>query len=159
MNDQGLESSDQGHKLARAPAALRILGGAALAWGVFLGLGLITGIVATQSMFGDVVTVGTLADWTAIVALVVVGRGLLRSRWWAGVGAWVTSLGLILFGAYWAIWGFGTGPTTPIPNPRTEAGLPWPAFVVPGVVIAAMLLPKSSRAWIRHPRRARQASN
>ncbi len=48
MNDQGLESSDQGHKLSRAPAALRILGGAALAWGVFLGLGLITAIAGTQ---------------------------------------------------------------------------------------------------------------
>ena len=159
MNDQGLESSDQVHKLARAPAALRILGGAALAWGAFLGLGLIAGIVATQSMFGDVDTVGTLADWTAIVALVVVGRGLLRSRWWAGVGAWVASLGLIVFGVYWAIWGFGTGPTTPIPNPPMEAGFPWPAFVVPGVVIAAMLLPKSSRAWIQQARREHQASS
>lgn len=154
MNDQGLESSDQGHKLARAPVALRILGGAALAWGVFLGLGLITAIAGTQHIFA-----GTLADWTAIVALVVVGRGLLRSEWWAGVGAWVTSLGLIVFGVYWAIWGFGTDLTQPLPNPRTETGLPWPVFVVPGVVIAAMLLPKSSRAWIRHPRRARQASN
>jgi hypothetical protein len=159
MNDQGLESSDHVHKLARAPAALRILGGAALAWGVFLGLGLIAGILATQSMFGDVDTVGTLADWTAIVALGVVGLGLLRSRWWAGIGAWLTSLGLIVFGVYWAIWGFDTGPTTPIPNPRTGAGFPWPAFVVPGVVIVAMLLPKSSRAWIRQPRRARQASS
>jgi hypothetical protein len=156
MNDQGLENSDQGDKLARAPAALRILGGAALAWGGFMGLGLITGIVITQAPPGDA---GTLADWTATVALVVVGRGLLRSRWWAGLGAWVTSLGLIVFGVYWAIWGFGNGPTDPIANPRTGAGFPWPAFVVPGVVIAAMLLPKSSRAWIRQTRRARKAAN
>jgi hypothetical protein len=154
MNDQGLENSDQGDKLARAPAALRILGGAALAWGGLLGLGLITAIVLTQYIFA-----GSLADWTAIVALVVVGRGLLRSRRWAGVGAWVTSLGLIVFGVYWAIWGFGTGLTEPLPNPRTETGLPWPAFVVPGVVIAAMLLPESSRAWIRQARRARKASS
>ena len=95
MDDQGLESSDEVRKLGRAPLSVRILGGAALAWGGFLGLGLITGIVLTQYIFA-----GTLADWTAIVALVVVGRGLLRSRWWAGVGAWVTSLGLIVFGVY-----------------------------------------------------------
>ena len=96
MNDQGLESSDDVRKLGRVPRSLRILGGAALAWGGYLGLGLIAGIIATQSRVGDV---GTLADWTAILALVVVGRGLLRSRWWAGVGAWVTSLGLIVFGS------------------------------------------------------------
>ena len=154
MDDQGLESSDEVRKLGRAPLSVRILGGAALAWGGFLGIGLITGIVLTQYIFA-----GTLADWTAIVTLVVVGRGLLRSRWWAGVGAWVTSLGLIVFGVYWAIWGFGTGLTEPLPNPRTETGLPWPAFVVPGVVIAAMLLPESSRAWIRQARRARKASS
>ena len=154
MDDQGLESSDEVRKLGRAPLSVRILGGAALAWGGFLGIGLITGIVLTQYIFA-----GTLADWTAIVALVVVGRGLLRSRWWAGVGAWVTSLGLIVFGVYWAIWGFGTDLTQPLPNPRTETGLPWPAFVVPGVVIAAMLLPESSRAWIRQARRARKASS
>ena len=155
MNDQGLESSPhEVRKLGRAPAALRIVGGAALAWGGFLGLVLITAIAGTQYIF-----VGSLADWTAIVALVVVGRGLLRSRWWAGVGAWVTSLGLIVFGVYWAIWGFGADVTQPLPNPRTETGLPWPVFVVPGVVIAAMLLPKSSRAWIRQARRARKASN
>jgi hypothetical protein len=159
VNDQGLESSDEVRKLGRAPLSLRILGGAALAWGGFLGLGMIAGIAGTQSMFGDVDTVGTLADWTAIVALVVVGFGLLRSRWWAGVGAWVTSLGLIVFGVYWAIWGFGTGPTDPIPNPQTEAGLPWSAFVVPGVVIAAMLLEKSSRAWIQQVRREHEASS
>lgn len=157
MNDRGLESyPHEVRKLGRAPAALRILGGAALAWGWFLGLGLITGIVITQAPPRDA---GTLADWTATVALVVVGRGLLRSRWWAGVGAWVTSLGLIVFGVYWAIWGFGNGPTDPTANPLTGAGFPWPLFVVPGVVIAAMLLPKSSRAWIRQARRARKASN
>jgi hypothetical protein len=154
VNDQGLESSAEVRKLGRAPLSLRILGGAALAWGVFLGLGLITAIVGTQYIFA-----GTLADWTAIVALVVVGRGLLRSRWWAGLGAWVTSLGLIVFGVYWAIWGFGTGLTEPLPNPRTETGLPWPAFVVPGVVIAAMLLQKSSRAWIQQVRREHRASS
>ena len=160
VNDQGLESSPyEVRKLGRAPAALRIAGGAALAWGAFLGLGVIAGQVVTQSMFGDADTVPTLPDWTAIVALVVVGRGLLRSRWWAGVGAWATSVGLIVFGVYWAIWGFGTGLTEPLPNPRTETGLPWPAFVVPGVVIAAMLLPESSRAWIRQARRARKASS
>ena len=124
--------------------------------GRVLGLGLITGIVVTQARPDDV---GTLADWTATVALVVVGRGRLRSRWWAGVAAWVTSLGLTVYGVYWAIWGFGSGPTEPIPNPRTGAGFPWPVFAVPGVVIAVMLLPKSSRAWIRHPRRARQTSS
>jgi len=154
VNDQDLESSDEVRKLGRAPLSVRILGGAALAWGAFLGLGSITAILGTQYIFA-----GTLADWTAIVALVVVGRGLLRSRWWAGVGAWVTSLGLIVFGVYWAIWGFGTGLTEPLPNPRTETGFPWPVFVVPGVVIAAMLLPKSSRAWIRHPGRKRKASS
>src|SRR4029453_17759720 len=37
MSDQSLESSDQVHKLGGAPAALRILGGAALAWGAFRG--------------------------------------------------------------------------------------------------------------------------
>jgi hypothetical protein len=154
VNDQGLESSDEVRKLGRAPLSLQILGGAALAWGVFLGLGLITAIVVLKYIFA-----GTLADWTAIVALVVVGRGLLRSRWWAGLGAWVTSLGLIVFGVYWAIWGFGTGLTEPLPNPRTETGLPWPAFVVPGVVIAAMLLEKSSRAWIQQVRREHKASS
>lgn len=42
VNDQGLESSPhEVHKLGRAPSALRILGGAALAWGAFLGLGMI----------------------------------------------------------------------------------------------------------------------
>ena len=156
MNDQDLESSDEVRKLGRAPLSVRILGGAALAWGGFLGLGLITGIAITQAPPSDA---GTLADWTATVALVVVGRGLLRSRWWAGVGAWVTSLGLIVFGVYWAIWGFGNGPTDPVANPLTGAGFPWPLFVVPGVVIAAVLLPKSSRAWIRQARRARKASN
>jgi len=154
VNDQGLESSDEVRKLGRAPLSLRILGGAALAWGGFLGLGLITAIAGTQYIFA-----GSLADWTAVVALVVVGRGLLRSRWWAGLGAWVTSLGLIVFGVYWAIWGFGTGLTEPLPNPRTETGLPWAAFVVPGVVIAAMLLPKSARAWIRQARRDHHASS
>ena len=119
---------------------------------------MIAGQVATQSMFRNVDTVGTLADWTATVTLVVVGRGLLRSRWWAGIGAWVTGLGLVVFGTYWAIWGTDTGPAAPIPNPLTGAGLLWPAFVVPGVVIAAMLLPKSSRAWIQQARRERQAS-
>jgi hypothetical protein len=156
VNDQGVAISDEARKLGRPPAALRILGGAALAWGGFLGLGLITGMVVTQTRPGDV---GTLADWTATVALVVVGRSLLRSRWWAGVGAWVTSLGLIVFGVYWAIWGFGNGPTEPIPNPLTGAGFPWPAFVVPGVVIAAMLLPKSSRAWVRCARREHKVSS
>jgi hypothetical protein len=152
MKDEHLATTAHLDGLGRAPLSVRILGGAALAWGGYLGLGLIAGIIATQSRVGDV---GTLADWTAILALVVVGRGLLRSRWWAGVGAWVTSLGLIVFGVYWAIWGFGTGPTEPIPDPLTGAGFPWPAFVVPGVVIAAMLLPKSSRAWIQQARRAR----
>jgi hypothetical protein len=85
--------------------------------GGFLGLGLITGMVVTQARPGDV---GTLADWTATVALVVVGRGLLPSRWWAGVGAWVTSLGLIVFGLYWAISGFGNGPTEPFQTPSRE---------------------------------------
>ena len=160
MNDQGLESSPyEVRKLGRAPAALRIAGGAALAWGAFLGLGVIAGQVVTQAMFGDADTVPTLPDWTAIVALVVVGRGLLRSRWWAGVGAWATSVGLTVFGVYWAVWGFDTGPTSPIPNHVTGAQFPWPAFFVPGVVIAATLLPKSSRAWIRHPRRARKPSS
>jgi hypothetical protein len=160
VNDQGLESSPyEVRKLGRAPAALRIAGGAALAWGAFLGLGVIAGQVVTQAMFGDADTVPTLPDWTAIVALVVVGRGLLRSRWWAGVGAWATSVGLTVFGVYWSIWGFDTGPTPPIPNHVTGAQFPWPAFFVPGVVIAAMLLPKSARAWIRQARRARKASN
>jgi hypothetical protein len=85
VNDQGLESPDEVRKLGRAPLSIRILGGAALAWGGFLGLGVIAGQVVTQSMFGDPDTVPTLPDWTAIVALVVVGRGLLRSRWWAGI--------------------------------------------------------------------------
>jgi hypothetical protein len=160
VNDQGLESSPyEVRKLGRAPAALRIAGGAALAWGAFLGLGVIAGQVVTQAMFGDADTVPTLPDWTAIVALVVVGRGLLRSRWWAGIAAWATSVGLTVFGIYWAIWGFDTGPTSPIPNHVTGAQFPWPAFFVPGVVIAAMLLPKSARAWIRQARRARKASN
>jgi hypothetical protein len=160
VNDQGLESSPyEVRKLGRAPAALRIAGGAALAWGAFLGLGVIAGQVVTQAMFGDADTVPTLPDWTAIVALVVVGRGLLRSRWWAGVGAWATSVGLTVFGVYWAVWGFDTGPTSPIPNHVTGSQFLWPAFFVPGVVIAAMLLPKSSRAWIRQARRARKASN
>ncbi len=164
MNDHGLDNSDEVRKIGRAPLSVRILGGAALAWGAFLGLGMIAGQVATQSLFRDVDTVGTLADWTAVVALVVVGRGLLRSRWWAGVGAWVTSLGLIVFGVYWVIgdspfWGWGTGPTDPIPNHLTGAQFTWLAFFVPGVVIAATLLPKSSRAWIRHPRRARKPSS
>ena len=159
MNDQDLESSDEVRKLGRAPFSVRILGGAALAWGAFLGLGVIAGQVVTQAMFGDPDTAPTLPDWTAIVALVVVGRGLLRSRWWAGIAAWATSVGLTVFGIYWAIWGFDTGPTSPVPNHVTEAGLLWPAFVVPGVVIAAMLLPKSSRAWIRHSRRKRKASS
>jgi hypothetical protein len=160
VNDQGLESSPyEVRKLGRAPAALRIAGGAALVWGAFLGLGVIAGQVVTQAMFGVADTVPTLPDWTAIVALVVVGRALLRSRWWAGVGAWATSVGLTVFGVYWAIWGFDTGPTSPIPNHVTGAQFPWPAFFVPGVVIAAMLLPKSSRAWIRQARRARKASN
>jgi hypothetical protein len=163
VNDQGLENSDEVRKLGRAPLSVRILGGAALAWGAFLGLGMIAGQIATQALFSDVDTVGTLADWTAAVALVVVGRGLLRSRWWAGVGAWVTSLGLIVFGVYWAIWGFAiwgfAGPTDPIPNHLTGAQFPWAAFFVPGVVIAAVLLTKSSRAWIQHPRRKHKASS
>jgi hypothetical protein len=165
VNDQGLESSPhEVRKLGRAPAALRIAGGAALAWGAFLGLGVIAGQVATQSIFGDADTVPTLPDWTAMVALVVVGRGLLRSRCWAGVGAWVTSLGIIVFGVYWAIgdsplWGWGTGPTDPIPNHLTGAQFTWLAFFVPGLVMLAMLLPRSSRAWIRQARRAPKASN
>jgi hypothetical protein len=159
VNDQGLESSDEVRKLGRAPTALRILGGAALAWGAFLGLLMITAIVGTQSMYGDVDTVGALADWTATVALVVVGRGLLRSRWWAGVGASATSLGLMVFGVYWAIWGNSdTGPGAPFPNPLTGAAFPWPVFVVPALVIVAMLLPRSSRAWIRRARREHKAS-
>jgi hypothetical protein len=159
VSDQGVESSEEVRKLGRAPVALRILGGAALAWGAFLGLLMITGIVATQSTYGDVDTVGTLADWTATVALVIVGRGLLRSRWWAGVGAWATSVGLTVFGVYWAIWGNSdTGPGAPFPDPVTGAGFPWPVFVVPGLVIAATLLPRSSRAWIRRARREHRAS-
>jgi hypothetical protein len=159
LSDQDLESSDKVRKLGRAPVALRILGGAALAWGAFLGLGMITAIVGTQSTYGDVDTVGTLTDWTATVALVVVGRGLLRSRWWAGVGAWATSVGLTVFGVYWVIWGNSdTGPGAPIPHPVTGAALPWPVFVVPGLVIAATLLPRSSRAWIRRARREHKAS-
>ena len=106
-------ASDDVRKLGRAPRSVRIAGGAALAWGGFLGLGLIAGQVLTQAMFGDPDTVPTLPDWTAIVALVVVGRGLLRSRWWAGIAAWATSVGLTVFGIYWAIWGFDTGPTSP----------------------------------------------
>ena len=159
VNDQGLESSDEVRKLGRAPLSIRILGGAALAWGGFLGLGVIAGQVLTQAMFGDADTVPTLPDWTAIVALVVVGRGLLWSRWWAGIAALATSVGLIVFGVYWAIWGFDTGPTSPVPNHVTGAQFLWPAFVVPGVVIAAMLLPKSSRAWIRQARRKHQVSS
>jgi hypothetical protein len=165
VNDQGLESSPyEVRKLGRAPAALRIAGGAALAWGAFLGLGVIAGQVVTQAMFGDADTVPTLPDWTAIVALVVVGRGLLRSRWWAGVGAWATSVGLIVFGVYWAIgdspfWGWGTGPTDPVPDHVTGAQFTWLAFFVPGLVMLATLLPRSSRAWIRQARRARKASN
>jgi hypothetical protein len=160
VNDQGLESSDEVRKLGHAPAALRILGGAALAWGAFLGLGMITAIVGTQSTYGDVDTVGTVADWTATVALVVVGRGLLRSRWWAGVGAWATSVGLTVFGVYWAIWGNSdTGPGAPFANPLTGAALPWPVFVVPGLVITAMLVPRSSRTWIRRARREHEASS
>lgn len=160
VNDQGLVSSHEVSKLGRAPAALRILGGAALAWGTFLGLLMITAIVGTQSTYGDVDTVGTLADWTATVALVVVGRGLLRSRWWAGVGAWSSSGGLTVFGVYWAIWGNSdTGPGAPFPDPLTGAALPWPVFVVPGLVIAATLLPRSSRAWIRRARREHRASS
>jgi hypothetical protein len=160
MNDQGLERSDQVHKLGREPSALRILGGAALAWGAFLALGMITAIVGTQSTYGDVDTVGTLADWTATVALVVVGRGLLRSRWWAGIGAWATSVGLTVFGIYWAIWGNSdTGPGAPFPDPVTGAALPWPVFVMPGLVIAAMLLPRSSREWIQQARREHRASS
>jgi hypothetical protein len=159
VNDQGVESSEEVHKLGRAPVALRILGGAILAWGAFLGLLMITGIVATQSTYGDIDTVGTLADWTATVALVVVGRGLLGSRWWAGVGAWATSVGLTVFGVYWAIWGNSdTGPGAPFPDPVTGAGFPWPVFVAPGLVIAATLLPRSSRAWIRRARREHKAS-
>ena len=156
MNDQGLDISDEVRKLGRAPLSVRILGGAVLAWGAFLGLGMITGTVMTQAIANPVFT---FADWTSTVALVVIGRGLLRSRRWAGVGAWVTSLGLIAFGVYCAIWGFGTGLTEPLPNRLTETALPWPAFVVPGVVIAAVLLPRSSRAWIRRARRAHKASS
>ena len=159
MTDQGLDMSDEVRKLGRAPAALRILGGAAFAWGAFLGLGIIAGQVATQSLFRDVHTVGTLADWTAIVALLVVGRGLRRSRWWAGVAAWVISLGLIVFGVYWANWGTGTEPAAPLPDPLTGSVFPWPAFVYPGLVIAATLLPRSSRAWIQQARRAHKASS
>lgn len=159
MNDQSLESSDQVQKLGRAPSALRILGGAALAWGAFLGLLMIIAIVGTQSTYGDVDTVGTLADWTATVALVVVGRGLLRSRWWAGVAAWATSVGLTVFGVYWAMWeNSDFGPGALFANPLTGAELPWPVFVVPGLVIAAMLLPRSSRAWIQQARREHKAS-
>jgi hypothetical protein len=158
--DQGLESSDQVHKLARAPSALRILGGAALAWGTFLGLGMITAIVGTQSTYGDVDTVGTLADWTATVALVVVGRALLRSRWWAGIAAWATSVRLIVFGVYWPFGGTLTpGPGHSFQTPVTGAALPWPVFVVPGLAIAAMLLPRSSRAWIQQARREHRASS
>jgi hypothetical protein len=52
VNDQGLESSPhEVRKLGRAPAALRIAGAAALAWGAFLGLGVIAGQVVTQAMF------------------------------------------------------------------------------------------------------------
>jgi hypothetical protein len=160
VTNQSLESSDAIRSLGRAPLALRILGAAALVWGAFLGLLMITGIVATQFTYGDVDTIGTLADWTATVALVIVGRGLLRSRWWAGVGAWVTGLGLIMFGVYWAIWGNSdTGPGAPFPDPLTGAGFPWPAFVVPGVLISAMMLLKSSRAWIQQARRKPRASN
>jgi hypothetical protein len=158
MNDQGLERSDQVHKLGREPSALRILGGAALAWGAFLALGMITAIVGTQSTYGDVDTVGTLADWTATVALVVVGRGLLRSRWWAGIAAWATSVGLMVFGVYWVIWGNSdTGPGAPFPDPLTGAALPWPVFVVPGLVIAATLIPRSSRVWIQQVGREHEA--
>jgi hypothetical protein len=46
-------------KLGRAPAALRVAGSAALAWGGFLGLGLITAIAGRRYIFA-----GTLADWT-----------------------------------------------------------------------------------------------
>jgi hypothetical protein len=159
VNDQGLDTSDEVRKLARAPIALRILGGAAFAWGALLGLGIIAGQVATQSLFRDVHTVGTLADWAAIVALLVAGRGLRRSRWWAGDAAWVICLGLIVFGVYWANWGTGTEPGAPLPDPLTGSVFPWPAFVYPGLVIAAMLLPKSSRAWIRQARREHNASS
>ena len=153
MTNQSLESPDAVPSLERAPLALRILGAAALVWGAFLGLGMIAAIIATQSTFGDVDTVGTLADWTTTVALVVVGRGLLRSRWWAGGGAWATSSVLIMFGVYWAIWGSSdTGPGAPFPDPTTGAALPWPVFVATGLVISAMLTPRSSRAWIQQAR-------
>lgn len=89
VTDQGLDISDEVRKLGHAPAALRILGGAAFVWGAFLGLGIIAGQMVTQSLFRNVGTFGTFADWTAIVALLVVGRGLRRSKWWAGIGAWV----------------------------------------------------------------------
>ena len=155
VNDQSVEISDDANRLLRAPLALRIAGGASLAWGAFLGLGMIAAILATQSMFGDVDTVDTLADWTATGGLVVVGRGLLRSRWWSGVAAWVRSLVLMVFGVYWAIWGNSdTGPGAPFPDPLTGAGLPWPVFVGSGLVIGAMLLPRCSRTWIREARRA-----
>jgi hypothetical protein len=154
VNNQGLDISDEARKLGRAPAALRILGGAAFAWGAFLGLGIIAGQVATQSLFRNVGTFGTFADWTAIVALLVVGRSLRRSRWWAGIGAWVIGLGLIVFGVYWANWGTGTEAAAPLPDLLTGSGFPWPAFVYPGLVIVATLLPRSSRAWIQGARRA-----
>jgi hypothetical protein len=124
-----------------------------LGFGVFLGLVMAIAIIGTAATFGDVDTVGTLADWTTTISLVVVGVGLLRSRWWAGVAAQVTSAGLILFGAYWAILGNSdTGAGAPIPDPMSGAALPWPVFLVPGVIIAVILGLRPSRDWVRTSR-------
>lgn len=124
-----------------------------LGFGVFLSLVMAIAIIGTAATFGDVDTVGTLADWTATISFAVVGIGLLRGRWWAGIAARVTSAGLILFGAYWAIFGNSdTGPGAPIPDPLSGAALPWPVFLVPGVVIAAILGLRPSRDWVRKSR-------
>ncbi|SRR6266508_65089 len=63
---------------------------------------------------------------------------------------WMAGSGLMAFGLYWAIWGNSdTGPGAPFPNVLTGAGLPWPVFFVPGIMITVTLSLPQSRTWLR----------
>jgi len=134
----------------RAPFLIRALGLGALAFGIFLALGMATAIFGALYMFRDVDFTWTVADWTSALVLIFTGLGLLRGRTWAGIVGWIAGSGLMAFGLYWAIWGNSdTGPGAPFPNVLTGAGLPWPVFFVPGIIITLTLSLPQSRTWLR----------
>lgn len=94
-------------------------------------------------------SVGTIADWAALSGLVIVGVGLRRARRWARVSGWILGLALVGFGLYWLA---AVKEPPPVPNLLTQAGMPWPAFLWPGVVLLAGL---SLDAFMRRRERTR----